>query len=161
MTKLLRQYIWLFLIAGLVIVSDQLTKTWVRHNLALGEVFRPELWLSQYARLVHVHNSGAVFGLFPNLSSLFSILPLVIGAVIILAVPRVPRQDWMILLAMGLYLGGAIGNLIDRWTIGTVTDFISIGKFAVFNIADASLSLGLVFLITGVLLQEKRKQNAR
>ncbi len=60
---------------------------------------------------------------------------------------------------MGLYLGGAIGNLIDRITLGYVTDFISIGYFAIFNIADASLSSAAVIFILGVLLQEKRKQN--
>jgi len=59
-------------------------------------------------------------------------------------------------LAMSMQLGGAIGNLIDRLTIGHVTDFISVGKFAVFNIADASISVGAAVLFVGIWIMERR-----
>jgi signal peptidase II len=61
-------------------------------------------------------------------------------------------------LAMGLQMGGAIGNLIDRVVVGHVTDFISVGTFAVFNVADASISVGVAVLILGVWLQERRQK---
>lgn len=63
---------------------------------------------------------------------------------------------------MGLQLGGAVGNLIDRITIGHVVDFISVGNFAVFNVADSSITLGVIVLILGVWLQERqqKRQNA-
>lgn len=155
----LQEYIGLIAIAAIVIILDQLTKAWIHQNLAYGEVYRPELWLSNYARLVHVKNTGAAFGIFQNLGLLFTILPFVISALILYYFPRIPRQDWLIRFAMGLYLGGAIGNLIDRLTLGHVTDFISIGNFAIFNIADASLSSAAAIFILGVLIQEKRKQS--
>jgi len=154
-----QEYIGLITIAAIVIILDQLTKAWIHQNLAYGEVYRPELWLSNYARLVHVKNTGAAFGIFQNLGLVFTLLPFVISAVILYAFPKIPRQDWLIRFAMGLYLGGAIGNLIDRLTLGYVTDFISVGNFAIFNIADASLSSAAAIFILGVLIQEKRKQS--
>jgi signal peptidase II len=59
---------------------------------------------------------------------------------------------------MGLLLGGAIGNLIDRFRQGYVTDFISVGKFPVLNIADASISVGVAILFIGMWLQERQKK---
>jgi lipoprotein signal peptidase len=61
-------------------------------------------------------------------------------------------------LAMAMMLGGAVGNLIDRLTIGTVTDFISVGTFAVFNVADACISVGTVILILAVWFNERKQR---
>jgi signal peptidase II len=155
--KVINEYFWLIAIAALIVLTDQLSKIWVRQNLAFGEVYHPEWWLSIYARLIHVKNTGIVFGLFPNAGGFFSLLPIIIGVMILFYYPRIPRQDWLIRLALGLYLGGAIGNLIDRLQFGHVTDFVSVGSFAVFNVADASLSIGAAILILGFLLQERRK----
>jgi signal peptidase II len=58
-------------------------------------------------------------------------------------------------------LGGAVGNLIDRLTVGHVTDFISVGTFPVFNIADSSITIGVLVLILGVWLQERREKQAK
>jgi signal peptidase II len=61
---------------------------------------------------------------------------------------------------MGLQMGGALGNMIDRLTHqGNVTDFISVGNFAVFNIADSSITVGVVVLLLGVYIQERHKKN--
>jgi signal peptidase II len=62
---------------------------------------------------------------------------------------------------MGLQLGGALGNLIDRLTIGYVVDFISIGNFPVFNVADASISTGVAVLILGVWFKERSERSSR
>jgi signal peptidase II len=156
--KLFNSYAVLFLIAGVVVLLDQLTKEWVRLNLQLGEIFRPELWLTQYIRIVHWKNTGAAFGMFQNMNPVFMVLSVLVIAVILYYYPQIPRQDWLVRLSMGLLLGGAIGNLIDRFRHGYVTDFISVGKFPVLNIADASISVGVALLFVGMWLQEKNKK---
>lgn len=156
--KTLSTYAILFVIAGFVIFLDQLTKAVVRQNLMLGEIYRPDLWISQYARLVLLKNTGAANGIFQNLNSLLAVFPFIVALAILYYFPRVPRQDWLVRLALGLYLGGALGNLIDRLTQGYVTDFISVGYFAVFNIADAAVSLGVASLLAGVWLHDRVKK---
>jgi signal peptidase II len=156
--KILSNYLPLILITAAVIILDQLAKGWVRQNLALNEVFHSELALSQFFRLVHAKNTGAVLGIFQNFNTVFTVIPFVFGALILLFFARVPQKDWMIRLAMGLYLGGAIGNLIDRLTVGYVIDFLSIGSLPIFNVADLSITVGTVLFILGVLEQEERKK---
>jgi signal peptidase II len=156
--KYFTDYVVLILIAGIIVLLDQLTKEWVRLNLQLGEVFRPELWLSDYMRIVHWKNTGAAFGMFQNMNPMFMVLSVLVSAVILYYFPQIPRQDWLVRLSMGMLLGGAIGNLIDRFRQGYVTDFISVGKFPVLNIADASISVGVAILFVGMWLQEKNKK---
>lgn len=161
MKKYVRDYLFLLVIAGLIIAADQAVKYWIRDTLQLGEVYRPELWISDYARIVNWKNYGAAFGIFQNLSLIFTILSFVVSLVIIYYFPQVPRQDWLLRVAMGMLLGGAIGNLIDRLYQGYVTDFISVGSFPVFNIADASISTGVVVLFIGMWLQERQKDQTQ
>jgi signal peptidase II len=60
--------------------------------------------------------------------------------------------------ALALQLGGAVGNLIDRFRFGTVTDFVSVGNFAVFNVADASITIGVVLLAIDLLIKERQER---
>jgi signal peptidase II len=153
----LKDYLVLFVISGTIVFLDQWTKNLVRNNLAFTEVFHPEWWLSQYIRIVHWQNTGAAFGLFQDMSLVFTVLAFIVAGVIIYYFPRVPPEDWLIRLAMGMQMGGALGNLVDRLTQdGIVTDFISVFNFPVFNIADASISTGVVVLFIGMWLREKK-----
>lgn len=161
MKKYLADYAYLFAIAATIILLDQLTKHLVRTNLPMATVFMPDLWLSQYARIVNWKNTGAAFGMFQSLSTVFTILPFVVSAVIIYYFPQVPRQDWYLRLAMGMLLGGALGNLVDRLTLGYVTDFISIWRFPVFNLADLSITTGVVIMFLGMWLQERQKKTSQ
>jgi signal peptidase II len=86
-------------------------------------------------------------------------LAIVVSCVIIYYFPRVPREDWLLRLALALQLGGAVGNLVDRITEGYVTDFISVGMFPVFNIADASISIGVALLILAMWLKEREQKS--
>jgi len=156
--KYFTDYLSLFLVAGLIILLDQSTKLIIRSNLVIGEIYRPELWINQFARIVHWQNTGAAFGMFQSLGNVFMVLSMAVSVAIIYYYPQVPRQDWLIRLAMAMLLGGAVGNLIDRLYQGYVTDFISVGKFPVFNIADACISLGVVVLFLGMWFQEKEKK---
>jgi signal peptidase II len=153
-----KDYLYLFSIAGLIIVIDQITKEIIRQNLASEEIWSPWEWLTPYARLVNWHNFGAAFGMFQNGNTVFAILAIIVSILIILYFPRIPKQDWLLRLALAMQLGGAVGNLIDRLTQGYVTDFISVGRFPVFNVADACISVGGVFLVLAVWLFDQKPE---
>jgi signal peptidase II len=151
----LRDYLTLFSIAGAIAIIDQATKYLVRSNLALSDMWSPWEWLEPYARIVHWNNTGAAFGMLQGLGDIFLILAIVVALAIVYYYPQVPKEDWTLRLAMGLEFGGAVGNLIDRLTIGSVTDFVSIWRFPVFNVADLCITLGAIVLILGVWYREK------
>jgi signal peptidase II len=157
--RYLKDYLVLFLLSGFIVGIDQWTKALVRQKIPLGGSWMPLDWLSTYARIVHWYNKGAAFGLFQNGSLIFASLAVVVILLIIYYFPRVPENDWTFRLAMAMQLAGAAGNLIDRILFaGRVTDFISIGNFAVFNIADASITVGVVVLLLGAWIKERKPQ---
>lgn len=130
--------------ASAVVLLDQLTKFYIRQLLSPGEniaLFKGILYLT------HVQNKGAAFGLLAGRQSLF-ILITVISIFLILFYYFRAREPYQIFnLALGLELGGAIGNLIDRLRLGGVTDFINLRIWPVFNMADAAIVLGVFLLI--------------
>jgi signal peptidase II len=158
LSKFAKDYSFLFLVAGFIYVLDQATKVWVRTNIPLGDYWSPWAWLTPYARLVHISNTGAAFGMLQGFSDVFTILSIIVAGAIFYYFPKVPREDWILRLAMGLQFGGALGNLTDRLYQGHVTDFISVGTFAVFNIADAAISTGVGILILGIWFKERENK---
>lgn len=153
-----KSYVWLVVLTVFIVAVDQWTKWLVRSNLALGEMWSPFDWLAPYARIVHWYNTGVAFGMFQGMGWLFAILSLVISVFIIIFYGKIPAGDWPLRLALILQLGGALGNLIDRLTIGHVTDFISVGNFAVFNVADSCITVGVVVMILGFWYMEKKEK---
>jgi signal peptidase II len=157
--NILRDYLFLFVIAAGIVLLDQLTKSAVRASLLIGESWSPWEWLAPYARIVHWHNTGAAFGMLQNLGNVFRNLAVIVAIAIIYFFPQVPREEWPLRIAMGLQLGGALGNFTDRIMRGSVTDFISVGKFPVFNIADSSITIGVAVLIIGMWIRERQQQH--
>ncbi len=152
-------YVILIMIAGSIVFLDYWTKDFIRQSLDLGESWMPLEWLAPYVRIVNWHNSGAAFGMFQNGGLVFTILAIVVSIFIIIYFPQVPKKEWALRLAMGLQLGGALGNLLDRLLFnGLVTDFISVGAFPVFNIADSSIFIGVCVLILGVWISELKEK---
>ena len=158
MKKIIQTYALLAGMGVLIVGIDQWTKALVRSNLALGEMWSPWPWLAPYARIVNWNNTGAAFGMFKGFSGIFTILAVVVALVIIYYFPKVSPKDWILRIAMGLQFGGAVGNLVDRLTLGRVTDFISVGSFAVFNVADSSITIGVIVLVLGVWLNEMKEK---
>ncbi|MFC1936112.1 signal peptidase II [Chloroflexota bacterium] len=154
-------YKQLFLIAGAVLILDQWTKWLVVQNLEYTERWMPWEWLSPYARIVHWHNRGAALGIFPEGADFFAILAVVVSILIIIYYPQVPKEDWPLRLAMGLQLGGAIGNFINRLQYGYVIDFISVMDFPVFNVADSAISSGVAVLLISVYIADRQERQAR
>jgi signal peptidase II len=152
-----RDYLLLFGI-GLVIVGfDQWSKAWVRANVPVGGDWLPSwlAWLEPYARVRYWYNSGAAFGLFQQGNLIFTTLAIVVALVIIYYFPRVTRNEWWLRVAMGMQFAGAVGNLVDRLYFKQVTDFISVGSFAVFNVADSSISVGVAVLVVGAWITDR------
>lgn len=143
--------------AGVIVALDQWTKWLVRENLPFQGTWLPEwlYWLSPYARIVHWYNSGAAFGMFQNGNLIFTILAFIVIAAILFYYPQVDAGDWSLRLALVLQLAGAAGNLVDRLLVGKVTDFISVGTFPVFNVADSSITVGVIVLLLGVWIKER------
>jgi len=142
------------LLALLVVVADQLSKLGIRSNLAVGE----SLFELGFLRIIHVPlNTGAAFGLFQDQSFVLTIISVVAVAVILVYAlflyRRFPLLDNMPnRIAMGLILGGTIGNLIDRLRLGGVTDFISVGSWwPAFNIADSAVTIGVIIFAYSLL----------
>lgn len=156
---LFKKYSSLLIVVALVVLLDQWTKSLVRTHIPLNGSWLPEsmLWLTPYARLVFIYNKGAAFGMFQNGGLIFTVVAVLVALGILYFYNQIESNDWPLRLAAGLYLGGVLGNLIDRLTFGQVTDFISVGTFYIFNIADASINVGVALLLIGYWRSERMK----
>jgi signal peptidase II len=129
-------------LAALIFLVDQFTKFLARELLSYGESF-PRYG---FFRITHTQNTGSAFGLFPDQNTAL-ILVAFLGITILALLYRNLRPTTNLLrLSLGLQMGGAAGNLIDRLLLGHVTDFVDIGPWPVFNVADSSIVTGLVML---------------
>lgn len=160
MKKQYSAYLLLLPVAGAIIALDQWTKYLLRTNLAVGETWTPWPWLAPYARAVHWYNTGVAFGMFQDKNILFLVLALLVSLGIIIYFPRIPASEKALRIALSMQLGGALGNAIDRIQFGHVIDFISVGSFPVWNVADASITVGVFVLLLGIWLQERSDKKA-
>lgn len=144
-----RRDLLFFSTAAVVLALDQLTKHLVRAALEEGEAF-PESWP---VRFVHVTNTGAAFGILQEQNA-FLVITTVIGVLAILLYYWYPPFEHAIMTAaVGMILGGAIGNLSDRLRLGEVTDFIDFPHYPAFNVADSSIVVGAAALVILFLLR--------
>jgi signal peptidase II len=157
--NIIKRY-WLFvIIAGSIITLDQITKTIVRNNIPFGGSWMPWEWLEPIFRFVHWENTGAAFGLFQGGGIIFAILAVIISVFIIYYYPQIPENEKLMRVALSMQFAGAIGNLVDRIFRGPVTDFISVGDFPVFNIADSSITVGVGLLLLTFWLSERKESS--
>lgn len=146
--------------ALVVLVLDQLSKRWIENNLPLGESIVPVAALSDLFTITHFTNTGAAFGLFRDQGILFVIIAVVVAAAIVVYSRHLPHDQWLVRVALGLQLGGAIGNnLFDRLRLGHVTDFIYFHFWPAFNVADMAIVAG-VALLAWILIRDGREQPA-
>lgn len=135
------------LIALIVLALDQASKAWTIENVPLNESLSVLPILTQLFVITHITNSGAAFGMFPQFGLLFTFVALGVSLVIVYYHRSLPPGQWLVRLSLGLQLGGAIGNLIDRLRHGYVIDMFYVRYFPVFNIADASIVAGVALLM--------------
>jgi signal peptidase II len=138
----------LFLGLALAVVAvDQLSKAWLVATVQPGESLSV---VGDLVRLIHTRNSGGLFGLFRDSAAIFAIASVgVIGLIVVYHARS--RASVLLSVALGLLLGGAIGNLVDRVRFGYVIDFVDAGigdlRFYTFNAADSAISTAIVLLI--------------
>lgn len=142
--------------AVVIVTFDQLTKAIVRTALDVGESWPSASW---DIKIKNVTNSGAAFSSLQD-QTVFLIAMTFFGlAAIYLYYRNPPFQHWVASVAIGLMLGGAVGNLIDRIRVGKVTDFVDVFGFPKFNVADSSISVGVIVIVIGYLLFAERPAN--
>lgn len=134
---------------------DQFTKWSVATNLELGESVYPLAALSRLFSITYVTNTGAAFGLLKEAGVVFVFVAILVITVIVLYVRRVPADQQLVRVALGLQLGGALGNLIDRLRLGHVVDFIDLQFWPVFNVADSAIVIGVALLAIAFWRQER------
>ncbi|MGQ9814505.1 MAG: signal peptidase II [Candidatus Roseilinea sp.] len=151
----------LFIVALIALAADQTSKLLVQANIPLGMTVPIAPLLTPYLTFTNVQNTGAAFSLFQNANWFFIIVATVVAALIVYYTPRLLPGDRLSRVALGLQLGGAVGNLIDRVRHGYVTDFIhfqipEIGfDWPVSNIADICIVSGVILLIAWSVIQER------
>ena len=155
---------WLVLaVAAVILVLDQWTKELIRQSIPDYTSIIPIPALGEYFIFEHVHNYGAAFGILQNQSNLFAVIAVVVSVAMLVYVYRLPPEARMVRVLLGLILGGALGNLIDRLNQGYVTDFVKMGTPGVYywpnyNIADSAIVVGVIAMGLYVVLDDLRKQ---
>ncbi|QCI23703.1 signal peptidase II [Buchnera aphidicola (Macrosiphoniella sanborni)] len=150
MSNNIKQYLSITVILFIIII-DILSKNWIIRNIELYDTKQ----IFSILNFFHIHNYGAIFSLFSNEKGwqrwFLSIISLLIILIIVRTMKKLKTQEINQILAYSLMIGGAIGNLIDRIFYGFVIDFIDFHinnwHFAIFNIADCSIFLGIVIFL--------------
>jgi signal peptidase II len=141
-----------FLVAAAVFALDQLTKAVIRGWLNVGESWPSDGWL---VKLTHVTNDGAAFGILQGQGLFLTITAVIAIGAIVFYYAYPPLEHGLMRVAMGLLLGGAFGNLLDRLRFGEVTDFVDFPRYPEFNVADSSIVIGLVIIAGFFVLSER------
>jgi signal peptidase II len=144
-------------VAVLVFAIDRVTKTWVSENIPLGTA-RPVV--GDYVRIVHAQNTGAAFGLLPERTTLLSVLSVVAVLAIVYYYRQIASNSSLVSATLGMQLGGAFGNLLDRIRQGYVVDFVDVGigdvRFWALNVADSSIVVGIILVTLALWYEEHR-----
>lgn len=138
-------------LAAVIIAADQLTKAWLVSFLAPGQSVAV---VGDWIRLVHSQNDGGLFGLLRGQAVLFGLVSLVVVGLIVLYHAKAAPNRY-VSITLGLLLGGAVGNLVDRLRINYVVDFVDAGigslRWYTFNVADSAITFAILLLLAASL----------
>ncbi len=151
-------------LAVVVVIVDQVTKRLAEDQLERSGVHSVPI-VDDVLRFTYVENRGAAFGLLQQQTAFFIVVGLIVIAVIAASYRYLPRSGLRLHLALGLQLGGAVGNLIDRVRQGYVVDFVDFGYHAnwwpVFNVADSAIVIGVALLALNALVPDRAQDAAQ
>jgi signal peptidase II len=137
-------------VAVLVFIADRVTKNLVTADVPFGTEYPA---IDHLVWITNIHNSGAAFGLAPALALVFLVASVAVSIGLV-AYVMTHKNDLVVDALLGLILGGTVGNGFDRVMYGTVTDFVSLHWFPVFNVADSAVSVGVVLFAVGYLIRK-------
>lgn len=140
-----------FVVAAVVVGLDQSSKAWVAENIGFHDSVVILPWLDGWLNVTYIHNSGAAFGIFPQANLVFIVVAVVVVIVILFYYRYLPSDGLLVRFSLGLQLGGALGNLVDRLRFGYVVDFLQFGltgalPLTTFNVADVGIVSGVIML---------------
>lgn len=148
-----------FLISIIVVVLDQVTKLAVRYSFEYGV---PHNIIGDWVRLTYIENPGMAFGIQVGGQPFFTVFAVIATVIIFVYILKARDEKMSVRSALGMILGGAIGNLIDRFLYGKVVDFVDIGfgtiRWPIFNVADSAVTVGMLILIVFVVYDKSSKQ---
>jgi len=152
---------FLICLVTVIVTLDQWTKLLVTHKLAIGEGFSPIAFLGDFFTIVHWRNTGAAFGLFQNANVVLLVVSIIIALAVLFYYQVVNPKDWLAKVSLSLIFAGAAGNIIDRIKFGYVIDFLSFGRFPVFNVADSAVTVGVFLMVVHYLVEERKASIAK
>jgi len=141
----------------LVLVADQSSKHIIVNGLQRYEEWAPIPALQWLFAITYTTNTGAAFGLFPDGSVFFAVVAVVVVIAILIYHRQLTAHQWLLRFSLGLQLGGAVGNLLDRLSRGCVVDFIYFKFWPVFNVADSCIFVGAILMAYFLLKEGKER----
>ena len=142
---------YIFPVFSFVFISDQITKYAVYKNMSLGESIPTE----GIIRITYARNTGMAFSLFENFGIILLILSLIIASILIIYLFTIDKPRILIRVFSGLVVAGALGNILDRIRFGYVNDFIDVGWWPIFNIADSSITIAIgIYIFDAIFIQK-------
>lgn len=152
----MRKWLIFFGVAAIVVALDQFTKMLVADNMTLYEQWMPIEAVRPYFTITYVQNTGAAFGIFQNSNLLFTLIGLIVVSFVLYFFAQLPAASgWLTHATLGLMMGGAVGNLIDRLTRGFVVDMFDAKFWPVWNVADSAVVVGAILLVLLMWLAER------
>jgi signal peptidase II len=147
-------------VVPIVIALDQLTKRLIWNTYGPAGDRLESDWLGGLLRLHFVRNTGSAFGMFQGQSGVLTVATFFAIAFLALFFVRNARRDPVVALALGLLIGGALGNLIDRIRLGYVIDWIKLPNWPTFNVADSAITVGVALLFFAILFRSASDEPA-
>ncbi|MFS9078257.1 signal peptidase II [Streptococcus infantis] len=140
-------------VIAILIVLDQLVKSYVVQNIALGEI---KSWIPNFVSLTYLQNRGAAFSILQDQQLLFAVITLVVVVGAIWYLHKHMEDSFWMVLGLTLIIAGGLGNFIDRISQGFVVDMFHLDfiNFAIFNVADSYLTVGVIILLIAMLKEE-------
>lgn len=152
---------WFWIVALVVVSLDLVTKEIVKASMPINGV--PIDVLGEFFRLRHIRNSGGLFGLFPGNAAYFAAVSIIAVGVILWVLVRSEERSRFQQIALGLVLGGALGNFHDRIRYREVVDFLDVGigthRWPTFNVADSGVTIGVSLLVVWLYVMERRRSS--
>lgn len=139
-----------------MLVLDQLSKAIVLRELGPEAERDAVTLIPGVLDFRFVRNTGSAFGLFQGGSDWIKIVAILAVALLGVYFVREATRDWLLSLALGLQVGGALGNIVDRFQHGYVVDFIDFPRFPTFNLADSAITVGVILLMYALLIRDMR-----
>ena len=149
-----RRQVFLFVVAAVAFLLDRASKALVQHYLPLDA---PQPLLGHLVYLTHTQNTGAAFSLGLSFGSFFLLLAAAVSLAIVVYNRRLPSDEVLLRVGLGMILGGALGNALDRAVVGSVTDFIDLRWWPVFNVADSCIVVGAVISSARLSVRDGRR----